>query len=166
LPYDVTNHVNDPELYGFIGGVSYQDFTTPQYVGYGNFDDSCSNENPAPGYILTSPVSSAGAYLPCDMDYKTIVNVHYLLKHPHLNWVPTNANDMMTVSGVLKLNIGFSFMYSRFLYKGNYHIGKLHAGVGNENFFAFTADGLVGPLKSSFEILVCQPPATTESTSK
>lgn len=142
MPYDVVNGINDPVLYGFSGGVSTKDLKTLQYVGYGNYTGSpCDAQNPVSGYVLTSPALSAGVYMVCTNDYKAIYNGHYLLKHSNLKWVPTNTTAMMTLPGTLMINPVRPFMFGRILYKGNFHIGKLHAGGGAYGLWLSTADG-------------------------
>ena len=157
MPYDVQYGISDPDLYGVAGGVSYKDFKTPQFVGYGNFTTPrCQIQNPGAGYILTKPASEAGAYFPCVQDYHSLVNVHYLLRHSNLKWIPTDSSAMMSVPGVITIGSDVPFFFGRVLLDGNYHIGKVHAGAGAFGIWLNAANGALD-FTSNYEILTCQP---------
>lgn len=102
----------------------------------------------------------------CTYDYKALYNGHFLLKHPNLKWVPTNTSAMMSLPGTLMINPVRPFMFGRIVYKGNYHIGKLHAGGGAYGLWLNTpVDGQLS-FTTNFEVLTCFSNTTTTTTSK
>lgn len=151
----MVNGINDPVSYGFAGGVSTKDFNRFEYVGYDNSTGSgCAGISPVPGYILTSPASDAGVYITCTNDFKAS-NGFYLLEHPNLKWVPSDTTEMMSLPGTLMINPVKPYMFGRILYKGNYHIGKLHAGGGAYGLWLNTPfDGQLS-FTTNFEVLTC-----------
>ena len=154
-PYDPVFERNAPELYGFAGGVFYEDNST-EYVGYGNYEGtSCSNQSPAPGFILTKP-SKAGLYLSCSPTNQfSKCSGIYLYKHPQLRWVATNSVAMMTDPATLKRNGSFTVhLYGRILYNGFYHVGKVDGRSSQLTLWVVTSTGEKS-FTSGFEILSC-----------
>lgn len=123
--------MNDPVSYGFVGGYYYKDNST-QYVGYGTFSGYCTVENPCPGGIQLTP--TPGAYVTCanipSVDSKS---AYYLLNHPNLNWVRSNASNTIARNipgGITITGNTYTFYFGRILYNGLYRLGKVHAVNG------------------------------------
>lgn len=168
IKYDPINSPNDPEIYGFEGGIGYKE-NVKQFVGYGNFTSwNCLGENPTPGGVQIT--ASIGVHIICKnqpiVDKKS---AFYLLKHPNLKWISTTTSRMFVVPGTLKLGYGSfpTFYFGRTIYKGEYRVGKVHA---SRNFFdglwIETEDG--EKERGEFEVLVCEDPmdTTTSTTEK
>lgn len=93
-------------------------------------------QNPCPGYITDNP-ANPGGYFGCGkVVYKATSNF-YLLNHPKLMWVTTNATHMMTVASPIQVVGGYSpFFFGRYVTGGITYTGKVHCG--NNTFCEIT----------------------------
>lgn len=150
--YDAINARTDPDCHGFAGGIDYDG--TEQFVGYG--DNKVCNQIPSSGFISTGHGNkSAGAYLPCcplSFDNET---AFYLLKHPNLKWVPTNAETKFQHKNAVTIEGNYKFAFGRVYYEGEYRLGKLHYDIPDNQLYLMRAGGSQTSFSKKFEILTC-----------
>jgi hypothetical protein len=92
-------------------------------------------------------------------------NAYYLLNHPNLDWVDTNTTEMTKIPDVIWLARyqQLPFMVGRTIYKGEWTLGKAHAGA---TFFLFNFwDGAIEPrYYTNYQVLVCRPKVANSVT--
>lgn len=128
------------------------DGVTKQFIGYGS---SCDNDPLVPCYIDTTK-SKRGCYIPCKTAVFDNITAFYLLAHPDLTWIKTDANKMMKISNALKLSSdGVPLMFGRVSYNGNYQVGKVFAGPQLYGLY-IQVEYFMTKVTQSFEILTCK----------
>lgn len=139
----------------------YKDNVTKEYVGYGS---SCSQQNPAPGFIITTP-TKAGCYIECGSETFDKTNAFYLSYHPQLTYVTTDTSKMLSIPGVLKITgSGYTDLYGRIIYNGAYQLGKVHTIAGADGLLITGSSGTAIRYTTGFEVLTCAPVTTTTLT--
>jgi hypothetical protein len=164
MPYDTSNGINDPELYGFEGGVD-QDAATKQYVGYGDLEKGgCGPPfGKCPGIITTVP-TGPGCYMPCGTLGYDATTPFYLHNHPDLEWVLTDTTAMKTLAGAIPIGTTVPFLFGRMKQDGLWTLGKVNNGGAGGYKFYMDVNGQSAGFDSGFEVLTCKPPTTTTST--
>lgn len=113
-----------PELYGVVGGVTFDNKT--QYIGFGRNFCGYPAQIPCPAYIQTE--KPAGAYTFCANTTNFDDNqAFFLLNHTDLRWVDTNSTHIKSIPTILKVTgLYYSFAIGRSFLKGQYRVGKVH----------------------------------------
>lgn len=166
MPFDTTNGLTDPELYGFAGGID-QDGETKQYVGYGNAErEGCANQPKCPG-IITTVETGPGCYMTCGGILYDASTPFYLVNHPNLEWVATNITAMQTLTEAISIGTTVKLLFGRMQLDGLWTLGKVqNGGTGNVFKFYMDVNGQSVGYDTGFEVLTCKIPATTTTTTE
>jgi hypothetical protein len=71
---------------------------------------------------------------------------------------------MQTIPGKIKLIGSLPFGFGRVMYKGNYHLGKIHFTPSSLGLYISPQGGGFAKYTTGFEVLACSPVTTTTST--
>jgi hypothetical protein len=163
--YDPAKKPKAPRFNGVLGGVSYNDHVSKQYVGYGTLTTEEKYYN-IPCYISTEK-DVAGCYEDTFDNYVTKDTAKYLLSHPNLTWIRNDLNNLRNAQSALEItSTKHGITSDRYLFgrmkmddDGQYHFGKVYAHEKDK--FKFELNYIEGNTymhyNKQFEVLACAP---------